>query len=686
MKRRRVENKTAKKCRALHERMTPGFWRVHHVIPAFIALVGLGMALGIAHFSSFQPYKVNAGIGDNIRGWAWADTIGWISLNDQNPSSCGSPPCGTYGLNMQQSTSVQPDGQQGHTVDGFVWSDNLGFICFGSSCNIPACKGALLPNGKPFYAYVEPVSDQTVKKVYGWGVICNQKDSGWISLSCEDAGTCDNPPITPPDRNYRLVFNPMDGKFYSSTFNGNPALSQGVPFGWNGNNNGTGIGYVSFYPNTASPDGMHLVPPAENCNVVGDENLNGLADCSDLACIGLPQCAGEICNGLDDNVNGLVDETFACIKNSTAACATACGTTGSKQCSAVCSWDACVPPVENCTNGVDDDCNGLIDALDPVCVSDQPTCNDGACGGLTGAAQAECCCNDNNTNGPHPLDCLDPMCVAQAPKICSSWSKVTTGNIYAGGGISGTQAPKALNTGNAKYCLRSDGTIEWTSESSCKNENLGSDLTLPTFGTNYRNKLGFLDLDGIRSGRYGTVVTISSSNDIPTNLAGRVYRYVGGGTFTLHAKTFVNGSAPTNKGNGLLLIDGGSLYIDGDVQYSAAAVTDSLKNLASFGVIVVKDGTGNNGNIGIDPLVQTVSGTYFAENLFSTGSKNTNPGTDSNLKIFGILVAKQFQLQRNNNDPSTPAEDIIFDGRAVVNPPPGMQDASQSLPKPDFTY
>ncbi|MDD5438435.1 MAG: hypothetical protein PHC70_04820 [Patescibacteria group bacterium] len=637
--------------------MTPGFWRAHHLIPAFIALVGLGMALGIAHFSSFQPYKAMASLADNVQGWAWSDAVGWISLNDQNPSACGAPPCGTYGLNVAQSTSLQLDGRNGHSLNGFAWSDNVGFICFGTSCNIPACKGAFVPAppGTGFYSYVDPITDTNPKKVHGWGVICNQKDSGWISLNCEDTGTC-NSPALPTDLNYRMVYNPLDQKFYVSPYNGQPALSEGIPFGWNGNSDGTGLGYISFYPNAGLPGGMHIVPPVEVCNNGKDDNFNSQIDCADSACVASPFCVAA-CPG-------------ACVAGATQACVTGGGEAGTQTCSATCAWDVCValPP--------------------PPPEPDQPQCEDNpSCLGLVGEALANCCCNDNLTNGTHPLDCLDPMCVAQAPKVCSAWSKVTTGNIYAGSGISGTQAPKAVSGGNVKYCLRSNGTIDWTSESSCKQETAGS-IPLPSSTNFYRTKLGFLDLEGIRSGRYGDVVPISSSDELPVNLAGKVYRYTGGGTFELNAKTFLNGAPPTSRGNGLLLIDGGNLKIKGDIQYSLAAVQSSLRNLASFGVVVVKNGVGMGGDIDIDPAVTKVSGTYFAEGLFSTGSiKALNPAlSDANLKLYGILVAQQFKLQRNNDNPSVPAEEIIFDGRAVVNPPPGMQDASQSLPKADVSF
>src|SRR4029453_11337037 len=93
------------------------------------------------------------------------------------------------------------------------------------------------------------------------------------------------------------------------------------------------------------------------------------------------------CNGVDDNCNKVADEGF----DKGAACATgvgACARTGMKKCSVngqgtVCCVDdgkpdgVCLPlfpgapQVEVC-NGIDDDCNGLIDE-NGVCQKCTPT-------------------------------------------------------------------------------------------------------------------------------------------------------------------------------------------------------------------------------------------------------------------------------------------------------------------------
>lgn len=80
----------------------------------------------------------------------------------------------------------------------------------------------------------------------------------------------------------------------------------------------------------------------------------------------------EICNGLDDDGNGLIDEIFECRLGATSGppCTTPCTTSGQRICEApTCIWGACKGFPENCSNTIDDDCNGLIDCLDPACTS-----------------------------------------------------------------------------------------------------------------------------------------------------------------------------------------------------------------------------------------------------------------------------------------------------------------------------
>ena len=107
-----------------------------------------------------------------------------------------------------------------------------------------------------------------------------------------------------------------------------------------------------------------------------------------LACgaSGTSSCAGgrfgpcvagaEVCNGMDDDCNGAVDDGFACRAGTMEACMTTCGSTGMRTCTAACTAGVCVPPAEAC-NGRDDDCAGGVDD-GALCGADE-ACRGGAC-------------------------------------------------------------------------------------------------------------------------------------------------------------------------------------------------------------------------------------------------------------------------------------------------------------------
>ncbi|MCB9592518.1 MAG: hypothetical protein H6719_07280 [Sandaracinaceae bacterium] len=72
----------------------------------------------------------------------------------------------------------------------------------------------------------------------------------------------------------------------------------------------------------------------------------------------------ERCNGFDDDCDGVPDDGFDCAAGSTGACTVrlgSCTATGTRRCDALfCTWDECVTPPDTC-NGVDDDCDGFPD-------------------------------------------------------------------------------------------------------------------------------------------------------------------------------------------------------------------------------------------------------------------------------------------------------------------------------------
>ena len=81
-----------------------------------------------------------------------------------------------------------------------------------------------------------------------------------------------------------------------------------------------------------------------------------------------------ICNGVDDNCNDVIDEDYASVPTS---CGVGiCSASGSTTCNSGVEGDTCTPGTPgvegpfgdaSCNDGLDNDCDGLTDANDPDC-------------------------------------------------------------------------------------------------------------------------------------------------------------------------------------------------------------------------------------------------------------------------------------------------------------------------------
>ena len=157
----------------------------------------LSLVIGIAVFFVFIGYdsrkELLAGASDNVSGWAWSETIGWISFNstdcdadgdgfsDGTPPGC--PPSGTtiadYGVVVSDTTG---------DFSGYAWSETIGWISFNrSETNTP--PGPPYNGAQTFTAKL----NLSTNEVSGWAralVAC--EDNLWDGVKCTGSGAGDS--------------------------------------------------------------------------------------------------------------------------------------------------------------------------------------------------------------------------------------------------------------------------------------------------------------------------------------------------------------------------------------------------------------------------------------------------------------------------------------------------------------
>lgn len=149
----------------------------------------------------------------NLEGWAWSETIGWISFSckNQNPNI-------DYGVDFDSISGL---------LSGYAWSEHLGWISFNQSdlagCPSGACEARLASGNLNGWARVYRAivgGGQTLGGFEGWiklsgtgyGVTLentipdpdeflgwvwggdsndiNEAVTGWISFNCRNQGVC----------------------------------------------------------------------------------------------------------------------------------------------------------------------------------------------------------------------------------------------------------------------------------------------------------------------------------------------------------------------------------------------------------------------------------------------------------------------------------------------------------------
>lgn len=173
--------------------------------------VAVGLLLAPAAF---------AGTNDNVTGWAWSGSIGWISMNCTNDASCGTS---NYGVTITESPGFSDRGD----LKGWAWSETVGWICFGITCS------GTTPEGGVPYAQYRANFNGKGDQFWGWAQVLSLGDNGWIALNCDhDVG-----PDDCATSNYYLILNNFNGTFTTGGANDH--------WGW-GINGWGGSGWIDF--------------------------------------------------------------------------------------------------------------------------------------------------------------------------------------------------------------------------------------------------------------------------------------------------------------------------------------------------------------------------------------------------------------------------------------------------------
>ncbi|MEK7073436.1 MAG: hypothetical protein AAB974_03310 [Patescibacteria group bacterium] len=643
--------------------------------------------LGTAVFAS----TARASDGDRLRGWLWSERVGWFSVNCVTGGGC--PP--EYGVDVADTVSSQVGGASGYSITGWAWSKNVGWMCFGSTCNgeadPPPGVGAVVP------AYIDSGGE-----VHGWAKIISLKNRGWVSLNCDNTGA-------------------VGCSDYFVTMSLGTGTVTG--FAWNGNDDGTGVGWIDFSTST-------LVTNETLCADGLDGDLDGRIDCADVDCLGVlgpggvtcgPESSLAECTDTND-VDG--DGKTDCVDNLIDADGDICWHQDAYGCPStelVCDDDV--------DNDVDDGRGNYdalptsgVDCFDTDCLGVGVCLNEEAFFGGPGNEVANCS-NGHNDDADSTYDCGDTSCAPWCPGTCevnnavlcvptadpvdnqcppdgdrnptvcnpvyTPWLQALFEDIYSRRGIR-AENPAPVGQTNATFCLVSaggevprnfvvlNGAVGTTGCDPVPNP---EDFKLPTSATNYSSPLGRIDIAGIKGGVYGRVTTLQFNewSQVPDVLDGRIYYFPN--NLDLNTTREFRNAVGTRSGAGLILVEG-KLTINADLTYAAAPPGGTLRNLASLGIIVVDKRTAGGSllvpaTVGInETTVERLAGTYFVEGTVYTGSSN-----NQSLIVNGLMIARQFNFERNASASGEPAEQIVYDGRAVANPPPGMADVVSSLPK-----
>lgn len=112
-----------------------------------------------------------------LRGWAWADTVGWLSFNCRDTGLCGTSAYTVAVSNVEGPANM-------FKLQGHAWSNNIGWLSFNTSSYGTDCP-APRPCGDCSACY-----NRATNKIVGWAKLLSFKNPGdpenlnygWVEL------------------------------------------------------------------------------------------------------------------------------------------------------------------------------------------------------------------------------------------------------------------------------------------------------------------------------------------------------------------------------------------------------------------------------------------------------------------------------------------------------------------------
>jgi len=184
--------------------------------------------VGAIIFFAVSVAKIKAGTETGM-GWLWGSTddggspanntgIGWISMNNTNPSLSGSV---SYGVNIPDASCVGA----GCNLSGYAWSENIGWVSFQEASGCPAGTCSARREGNVLKGWARIMAMPQAEALIpgnaggwqGWislnSANCDTDSNGYIDVACGGMNNTSTPVVT-----YGADVTKMDGTGTNHTY------------------------------------------------------------------------------------------------------------------------------------------------------------------------------------------------------------------------------------------------------------------------------------------------------------------------------------------------------------------------------------------------------------------------------------------------------------------------------------